>query len=398
MRKKKLVLLVILLVIIALIIGGVSAIFGTLGKIRHFEDREETYTTVSAEEVGFVSGDAVSGDALDLSGINTEVMKNDNVVNILLIGEDQRTYAENQEEKVSTSVVRSDTMILCSINKQTNQISLISFMRDLYVPIPGYGNNRLNAAFAVGGPTLLTQTIEEDFGVSIDGVVAVNLEGFLGAMDVVGDVDLYLTAAEAEYINEHAFWGYENDKWGSEEWTLTEGWNTLTPNQSLAYARVRKFGNSDWDRTTRQRQLLYAVFKKIASSNPVAQLRMANELLPNFTTDFSTSTLLGYAYTVLSGGMEMTGSYRVPVDGGYTSQRINGMSVLVPNLEQNRLALQDYIYGELTESQEAELSGELEESKREQRRKLNQEREGELLEQLQELIEEREENRDEQAD
>ena len=92
--------------------------------------------------------------------LETEVSKKPdsmtgNIVNILLVGQDAREGQGGQ---------RSDSMIVCSINKTKRTVTLISIMRDTYVQIPGYGGNRINAAFAFGGYDLLDKTIEENFG------------------------------------------------------------------------------------------------------------------------------------------------------------------------------------------------------------------------------------------
>ena len=87
------------------------------------------------------------------------------LVNILLVGQDR---LEGQSRQ------RSDTMLLVSFNKSDNTITLTSFMRDMYVQIPGYKPNRLNAAYAFGGMNLLKKTLDVNFGVKVDGVVEVD--------------------------------------------------------------------------------------------------------------------------------------------------------------------------------------------------------------------------------
>ena len=90
------------------------------------------------------------------------------IVNILLVGQD-RLEGEGR--------TRSDSMILCTFNKRTRELTLTSFLRDLYVQIPGYGGNRINAAYAYGGMELLEQTLEQNFGVQVDGIVEVDFSG-----------------------------------------------------------------------------------------------------------------------------------------------------------------------------------------------------------------------------
>ena len=155
----------------------------------------------------------------------------DHLINILLVGQDRQAGQGRQ---------RSDTMILCSYNPNTNEVSLISFLRDLYVSIPGgYSNNRLNAAYAFGGFPLLYKTLEQNFGVKIDGGVEVDFGGFTELIDLIGGVDIYLTAKEAPYVAT----------------SCKEGMNHLNGRKALNYARIRKI-DSDFGRTNRQRTLI----------------------------------------------------------------------------------------------------------------------------------------------
>ena len=349
---KKRILTSILIALILIVMAVFLYFSNMLGKIGNL-DFLSSDLSLSADAIsGDASADAELQALLDLNGIDPNALSSEHVTNILLIGYDLRTYETEEDANrvgaVDTSSQRSDTMIILSINQDSNQVSLVSLMRDMYVPIPGYNSNRLNTAFALGGADLLEETIETDFGIEISGTVAVDLAGFLDAMDVVGDVDVELTAAEADYINNHSKLGTADDKRSAKtkDWTLTEGMNTLTPNQALAYARVRKFGNSDYDRTTRQRKLLLAIYQKVIKSSLTDQLAIANELLPCFSTNISTNDLLNYVYVILANHMEMRTDMRLPIDGAFTSSRIRGMSVLVPDLAASRAALQLYLYGD----------------------------------------------------
>ena len=179
--------------------------------------------------------------------ISTEVAKRPgamkgSVVNVLLIGQDARDGESGQ---------RTDSIILLSINTAKNKVAMTSIMRDTYVDIPGYGGDRINAAYVYGGIDLLDQTIEENFGITIDGNAMVDFDGFLEAMTAVGDMKMTLTAEEAEYMNANPGFGSNNDA-SDEVWDLHEGENTLTPSQLLAYSRIRYVGNSDWERTDRE--------------------------------------------------------------------------------------------------------------------------------------------------
>ena len=262
------------------------------------------------------------------------VARDSKVTNILLVGQDARTGEEQ---------TRADTMILCSINTRSHQITMVSLLRDMYVPIPGYGSDRLNAAHAYGGLELLDRTIREDFGVAIDGNALVDLDGFLAAMTSVGNLEIELTQEEADYLNYNRVIGFADDQ-TDEVWNLTAGVNTMTPNQVLAYCRMREVGNSDWDRTERQRKVLLLAFDKLKHSDPLTQMRVLQDATPSIATDMSEGTFLKTVLTgMLSSGNDFR-TYLLPAEGTYSSESIDGMAVLVPDLEANAALLHQYLY------------------------------------------------------
>ena len=211
----------------------------------------------------------------------------------------------------------------------------------MYVPIPDYSPNRINAAYIFGGMDLLDRVIEENFGVHIDGNIEVDFDGFLNSLAYIGDLELELTEEEAEYLNGG---DWEDQGGDSSDWELHEGMNVMTPDQVLAYARTRKVGKSDYDRTERQRTVMMAAFDKVKDSSLPEQLSIANKILPNLVTDMSDNEVLGYVTTVATHDLGEIKSYRVPVDGTFRSETIKKMAVLVPDLAENSAYLEAFIY------------------------------------------------------
>ena len=154
-----------------------------------------------------------------------------------------------------------------------------------------------------------------------------------------------LTEEEAEYLSTYPGLGSETDE-SDEVWELHEGVNELTPSQALGFSRMRRVGNSDWDRTDRQRRLLMAGFNKIGQLDTAQMLELADEIFPYLSTDMTNKELLSYIKTVSVVGISNVESKRLPVDGYYTSETINGMSVLVPNLPSNSEMLKEWLYGD----------------------------------------------------
>lgn len=339
--KRLLKIFLVLVIIIALIgIGGLVFLNSMLGKIGRTdtvssERISESQLTEDADyDATLEDSIVIDADVDTASGvINSETwghgtivpMKNKDVTNILLIGQDRREGEGRQ---------RSDSMILVSINKNSEVISMTSIMRDMYVPITGYSANRINVPYVLGGMELLDQVIEENFGIIVDYNVEVDFDGFITAFTEIGDLDISLTADEASHLN------------STYGWYLSEGVNTLNSEQLLAYCRVRSVGKSDWGRTARQRKVLMTAFAKLKNESPLTLVSMANNIFPYLTTDMSNSQIIGCVYDVIVGGISTTKNYRIPVDGAYSAESIDGRSVLVPDLAANSKAFQYFIYGE----------------------------------------------------
>ena len=227
----------------------------------------------------------------------------------------------------------SDTMIVCSINKDSGEIKLVSFMRDTFVNIRS-SQLKLNAAYAYGGKDLLDQTLQRNFGVVIDANVAIDFENFVAAFAQIGSIQIELTEEEANYLN--------SDSWGA--WNFSAGMSTLTPEQTLAYCRARHLSGSDWGRTERQRKVIMAAFNQVKGMKISQLIDLANRILPNVATDLSTSQIFDLVRFVFSSNMEITGQLLIPVDG--KGAMVNGQSVLMCNLTRNANEFRTFIYGE----------------------------------------------------
>ena len=245
------------------------------------------------------------------------------VVNILLVGRDAD----------AGNGTRSDTMLLCSFNKRDDTITLTSFLRDLYVKIPGHHKDRINAAYAFGGIELLDETLLKNFGVEVDGNVEVDFSDFQEIIDLMGGVTLELTAAEARVINDHV-----RDK------EVTEGTHLLDGRQALAYVRNRKDADGDFSRTNRQRKLLRAMAQAYKSKKLTQMLGLMEDILPMISTDISAIELTNYALTLfpmLNSAQIKTQS--IPVEDGFRYANVDGKAVLLPDMEKNIQALSDVL-------------------------------------------------------
>ena len=251
--------------------------------------------------------------------------------NILLLGLDE--LRENSR--------RSDTVMIASVGY--GQLRLASILRDTVVNIPGYGADKLNAAYAHGGPQLVMKTLNQAFGLNLMHYIAVDYAALAGAVDALGGVDVPLSEAELSALNDLidgararlAARGYTAPD-------LVLGGETTHLNgvQALAYARIRKL-DSDFMRASRQRTLLEAMLKKVRSSpwNPLRLIRLARALLDASDTNLSLIQLLSLGEKALAAGVPE--QKRLPVDGSYTD---DGSALRVDDFPANAEAFRAFAY------------------------------------------------------
>ena len=312
--RKILGIAIIVVLVIALLLGVAYLLLDSfVGKT---EPLDVTVPTLSAEEEASEVGAPEEQEVDPIFSQAEDIFKGKNVVNILLVGQDRR---EDQKRQ------RSDSMIMCTINRSTKTISMTSFLRDMWVYIPGKYNQRLNVAYKLGGFPLLNETLKYNFGVSADYNVEIDFFGFQQAIDLLGGVDIDLTAAEAKYLNKKGF-----KEFGDRTiWDLQEGVNHLDGAQTLQYARIRKI-DSDFKRTKRQRSVLEQLLDKAKELEPTELYNLATSILPLLRTDLKTSHVVGMIVDVLPILDEMkVVSQRIPMKGQYSYGNKNGASVIV---------------------------------------------------------------------
>ena len=248
-----------------------------------------------------------------------------NVMNILLLGTDNAGNAGHG---------RTDTMIICSINVKTGEVKLSSIVRDLYVHIPYMKlQNRINAANAFGGPNMAIKCVNEALGLNISRYASINFNGFKDLVDLLGGVELEITAGEANQINLTTQGG------------VKEGLAMLNGAQALEYCRIRNLDNN-FGRNERQRKFLEAVVKKVLSENSMDQLMELVEAgMSMVTTNMTTSDLFTILFTVVPNMQEMQ-MYSCPAQGEYHYEEIREASVVVADLQKARASLHAFIYGE----------------------------------------------------
>jgi LCP family protein required for cell wall assembly len=274
---------------------------------------------------------------INMESNQTPIMQDKDVFNILLIGSDTRKVGGNG---------RSDAMIVISINKKTKEIIATSLLRDIYLHIPGKSNNRINAAYALGGADLLMDTVEENFKLQIDRYISVDFFAFIDIVDAIGGVTLEVSEKDIPVINGYieeinTLTGQEITK----DQLTEEGTYLLNGKQTLGYVRNRYVGNSDFERTNRQRKVLEKIFEGVKGLNLLELNKLMNTLLPQVTTNLTQGEIFSLILSVPSFAKYDLKQWRIPIDGSYTGVRIKGMSVLGIDFEKNIKEIQRKIYG-----------------------------------------------------
>lgn len=328
------------ILVIVLLIGG-----GAYGAVTYYYNKmnikglEEDNTPVAQE---YFDTDENTGnlEEIDPESIRLDsakaVSSQKDVINILLCG----------EENIGGGRGRTDSIMIATINKRDNQLKLTSIMRDSYVKIPGYTDNKINAAYHNGGMKSLIKTIKTNFGISVDGYVLVNFDSFQEIVDAVGGIDITLDEDEVKYLNST---NYISD---ISNHTLSVGKNHMNGNQALGFARVRyvmrdgQYG--DFARTLRHRTVMTALYKRIIDKSTLEIVAMIPKILPLLTTNIEKSDLVNYiamAVKVRDANKKVY-TLNVPVEGGYKITRARGMSIILPEpLSKSVNKMQKFIYG-----------------------------------------------------
>ncbi|MDD5953562.1 MAG: LCP family protein [Oscillospiraceae bacterium] len=323
-KRRAVNIIVVILSLCCFVIGGLCVFADSImGNIR--------YEKADTDDVSKIID---SGDKdFDFGNISADNLYHDpKIMNIMLLSLDNYQQGDNG---------RTDSMMMVSIDNRNQKLKLTSFMRDMYVSIPGYGFNKLNAAYAFGGPSLTMATIENNFRVDVDRYVIIDYKKFVEIIDTIGGIDLEITADEAQIINEES---KEDQKLA-----LSAGKVHMTGKQARMYARIRKI-DDDFERTNRQRKVVTAVVEKMKKTDLVTLTGYLSKILTMITTDMSKDEVLGLISNIMTYlGYEVE-SYRLPIDGHYfdATVDIGGLPamILVPYLQENIDEFVKFIYGE----------------------------------------------------
>lgn len=358
-----------LLIVFNTIFGGV---FKDFSKADAQKEKFDTSKQFSGEDIEVVEADEFNWDV-----IKGDSTYDENVYNILLLGGDNA--------KSTGTRGNSDTIMIVSLDKNTKKIKVTSIMRDTYVQIPGYRDNKINSAFATGGVPLIKKTIEENFKITIDSTVVLNYSTFRVVIDELGGVEnVTINEKEARFINKEC----RKKKVKSE---LTEGTHDLNAYQALHFARIRKissdiYGKDDFGRTARQRFVINQVFKKYKDLSYPELAKLATKVIKEVEVDKNLrKDIFLLIQVVMKFNADQIEEFRIPMDNYYSFADVpvsgTGKSMNVvkidDDLEANIDGLHLFIYGtdlygtDFTEDEDEDKEEELEDNSKESNKTSN---------------------------
>lgn len=272
--------------------------------------------------------DVVPEDQVDSTVPDVQIaekeQKEDEVINILLVGTDTRDP--------NADMGRSDTMMMLSYNKTQQKSTIVSFLRDSLVEIDGHGKTRLGHAYAYGGVGLTINTINKTYDLDIQKYATINFDNLVSVIDEIGGVEVFISEEEAEYYRQC----------GMPD--IQAGDVTLTGSQALAHARNRTLG-SDFERTRRQRSVMYGVYRKIISEkDPAAILSLITYCMEYVKTNMSVTEIYELAMEILTVEDLRMQQAALPQDGMYKGITYQGMSVLEVDVKANKEYLHGLLY------------------------------------------------------
>ena len=222
---------------------------------------------------------------------------------------------------------RSDAIMILTLDEKHNKVKLTSIMRDSYVDIKGQ-KDKINHAYAYGGPELAIKTINENFGLNIKDFISVNFDSLGAIIDELGGVSIKITEEEVTHIPGISATGVHN----------------LTGAQALAYSRIRYASGGDYQRTQRQRNIMQGIYESFRYTELTEYPGLISSFLPYVTSNMGGTEMIGigteYA-AIMSSGLDQI---RFPRDGEGQNKMINGVYYLEYDIEKAGKAMRSYIF------------------------------------------------------
>jgi len=248
-------------------------------------------------------------------------------VNILIIGSDRRVHQADVG-------ARSDTLVVVRLDPQTNSISMLSVPRDLRVDIPGFGLNKINAAYSLGGAKLTVETVKQLLGVPINDFIDVNFEGFIKVVDKLGGAYLMV---DHRYYNNTAVTNYASID-------IQPGYQVLNGHQALSFVRFRHDQNGDFTRIVRQQMFLREMKRELAGSATITSfphLFSVATIMSHYAVSDIASLSKIYGLVTLGLKLDTNHIYQAHITG--TTPTIGGVSYVVATPQDIAAGVQEFL-------------------------------------------------------
>lgn len=348
---------------ILVVLAAVAGLYvnGKLDLLRYNDGSVSEVGDIGAEEDQDLDGTGLVHSDDEMEMPEGSPFSDDNVLNILLVGTDERTEAVNDADAFThlnqldgtedttefSDNARADSMILVSLDIKDHIIRLVSIERGTAVPIllDGYEGQYdwITHTFRYGGAKLTMKTIEDCFNVQVDHYVRVNFNSFVQIVDAVGGVDIDITDQEAKALN----WEVPSNSMLIVN-HVDPGLNHFDGYTALQYARLRKIDN-DWKRVERQRTVIQAVLNQVQNASVVELDNLLNTVLPLIQTNFTKSEIAALLVQ-LPGflGCDVQ-QMSLPLQGTYGIRTgMDNRLMYDPDWVVNIKALQDFLYNDKT--------------------------------------------------
>lgn len=294
----KILLLVIVVLLAAIIIGVVALYHSVVGKVNQVQVAPIVYTTAPTEATTESTQSTAAETEQTEATTEPHVKSSADYINFLVVGQAAR---EGESERFA------DSAIVLTLNTYEKTLTMTSLLRDSFVKMPDYkghtgGRIKLTTIYHLGSlygdgiagsMELMNQTLYDNFGIEIDHNIEIDFDAFVKVIDMLGGIPIYLTEAEADYLNADDFWVY---------YDVQPGWAHLDGMAALSYVRMRKASGdneSDIKRTSRQRQFIEAVLGQLKGKSISELTEIANTVLPLISTSMSTSQITDCLLTFL---------------------------------------------------------------------------------------------------
>lgn len=356
-KKGKKVVSIILIVFVVLLAGGIG--FG----VWYYNHLLNMLSRPTVDPAPVATEAYVETEALDVTEETIpeetspedtwpQIVSDENITNIMLVGQAAR---EGEAHLIS------DTMILCSINRETKTLTLTSLMRDMRLVWPKYvdtngkphsGHNRINMAYNMGyswtrnkqdSMDVLESIVQHNFGIPVERTIEIDFDIFMYIVDRLGGATVDISQEEYDYMK--ANYPYMDEE------GVHVGVNTLNGYHALCYARTRKVGHGDYERTERQREVISSLLDNLKKMNILQIHSLFTEILPMITTDLTNKEITNYAFEFIPMLKDLKiQSLRIPFDGNERSVCIEGDYMIEPaDLKKTARQLQEAIGMDVTE-------------------------------------------------